>query len=413
MILRALVVLVVGLAVGVTAQEPAEQQLSSQIERRRNVIDALKHSTGHVCEGLVELSLAVPAPVVLSGLTFSARSGQWELTLSRGTRDDAVAIVQRLAEKGLCSSPAGTTKGSVVAASCTVATSRLDVALPAPRSRPLVPGQLEALQQRLAESQLELPDRPELDRSELALRTLGGKGLVTGWAPKIGPAVPAPAIDRFDLSGSGIASFLGVVDVVCGLESSKRITALETLELKQPRVRNGEWVVDFRLTGSTWRYRLEDEQKDLLVGFSAIQEPKRHEQKTTLATERSPFGPATPVFAGSARVLKGTECRNEGAVAPSRDAQLEGRALDEFSVAFVAAKGDASCAMLVDAQGKCHAISLNTKLGAGAGKVTSIDTEAVTVTRVEVLAGDRLTSTKVSLKVGRSAAAPAWFCRQN
>lgn len=411
MILRAVVVLVVGLSSGVTAQEPAEQRLSSQIERRRNVIDALKHSTAHVCEGLVELSLAVPPPVVLSGLTFSARSGRWELTLSRGTKDDAVAILQRLAEKGLCSSPVGTTKGSVGAANCTVATSRLNVALPAPKSRPLVPGQLEALQQRLAESQLELPDRPELDSSELALRALGGKGLVTGWAPTIGPAVPAPAIDRFDLSGSGIASFLGVVDLVCGLESSTRITALETLELKQPRVRNGEWVVDFRLTGNTWRYRLEDEQKDLLVGFSAVQEPKRQEQKATLATERSPFGPATPVFAGSARVLKGTECRTEGAVA--RDAQLEGRALDEFSVAFVAAKGDASCAMLVDAQNKCHAISQNTKLGAGAGKVTSIDTEAVTVTRLEVLAGDRLTSTKVSLKVGRSAAAPAWFCRQN
>lgn len=389
------------------AAAEGDEEFRSLLERRLTLIQAVRHSSESplVCRKLAELSQAVPPSAVLSRLAFSRSTGRWELTLSQGNPADAAAIVQRLVTKQLCSTPVIAPEGSAVTASCVVAESPVQVSLSAPKRRPAPPEVLKVLREKEQERQTVIPDRPELESYQLTAQDFAQRELIAGWSSKVGPAIPGPAVDRFELSGSGSGSFFGVAGLLCSLENGRRITGIDTLELQRPRVRNGEWVVDFSVTASTWRNRREDEQQDAVVAFNEMHAPK-HEDFDFLRA-RSPFGPPTAVFAGSTRVLTGEECRQEGPAPEPGD-----RELDDLAVAFVAPQGASPCAMLVDAKGECHEVRRNTKLGAGGAKVTRIDAGAVTVTRFGSRAWDgKAIRIDVALKVGARAAPPAWFCR--
>lgn len=398
------------------AAKGAPEELRALVERRLKVIDALQGSTPRLCERLVELSHAMPPAAVLSRLAYTRSTGRLELALSQGTLEDARAIVQHLVTNQLCSKPVATLEGSTVTASCVLEDSVQEVLLAAPTAHALQqPGEVAALRRAKEESQTILPDVPALESYEANLQDLAWKGQVRGWSAKIGPAVRGDAVDSFVVTATGSGPASGALELLCSLEASRRAIGVDAFVLEQPRVRNGEWAVDLSMTFTTWRYRPEDEQKEVLASFRVAQQPKAApgQQRRGFATERSPFGPPGALFAGTSLVLTGKECLKEGSALPPREGEFEGRELDEFAVVFVAAKKPPLCAMIVDSKGECHELRRNTRFGPLGAKVTQIDAQAVTLTRfASSPATDGMpVAVKTALQVRGKTAAPAWFCR--
>lgn len=390
------------------------EELRALVERRLAVIDALRNSNPRTCTRLIELSHAIPSTAVLSRLRFSRADGRFEFVLSQGTEADAKALVTSLVTAGLCATPVTKVEGTTISASCVMEAHETEVVLPAPKARPLAPRELEMLRERLETAQLQLPDVPQLDQYNAILEDVASRVMLKSWASKIGPAVRGDGVDRFDVSGTGSSSFHDLTEFICALEGGPRSTSLESFTLEQPRVRNGEWVVDFSMRGTIWRYRPEDELKEVRAVFKVAHQPAPPGKSKLVSLERSPFGAPGELFAGAPLVLTGKECRQESAVLPPTDDEFLKSELDDFAVVFVAPKATIPCAMLVDASGACRQIKRNTRFGPVGGKVTQIDTSVVTVTHYSMSSsGDgKPYAVKRSIKVRTKSEPPSWFCKQ-
>lgn len=382
---------------------PASDDLAlrAKVMRRLELQQALKQASSPACRGLAALSLAVPPTAVLSQLEFNRKGGRWDFALSQGTKADSQTLVDALLNLGLCSAASPTAHGASCLANETVVPLTLAAA-----DEPHVMKKREAagLLERLEQSRTSLPDAPELE--SIAASELATANAVTGFVWKTGPSIAGVGVDRFELSASGTSSFVGAAGFICDLTHLRRLISVDALTLGQPRVRNGEWVVDFSVKASTWRYRSEDEMTAVSLKLSTPAAVKGADDGFDFIRTRSPFGPPVPRFAGSARRPTGTECTTEASVTPLGEAEL-----DSYSVIFLSAHSTSPCAMVVDAEGRCHELRPNTAVGRL--KVTKIDEKGITLGEFRHFAdGDgKPVFHSVTLKAETTRTQPAWFCR--
>ncbi|MFT3836585.1 MAG: hypothetical protein QM723_06280 [Myxococcaceae bacterium] len=375
--------------------------LIGKTRRWAAVLEGLPTS-GSVPVTLAELSHAVPDAVVLSRVTYDRSRARWTIELSKGSKIDALAALDRLAAAGLCAHPSVTDlKG--VSASCD-ATLKAQTTKVGPESSYALNGRDEygsELQRRLGALREAVPavvtgidvvggleDTLRLD--ELDLASIDRLTTTTS-----GP------VDEIGFLVRGSAPFPVLWSAVQRLTAGRRRAVIEGLDLTAPRLRRGDWVVDFVLRVGVWRYRVEEEATE--QALSSAKEDRLTPELANRIPDRNPFGPLGETFAGSLRALKGDECRQ-----PQDVAAFDGDDLDALSVVYL---GPASrCAMVIDDRGVCHELQLSTKVGAQ--RVTRIDPSAITFGSFLTAPSGFPIKREVGLKSAPAGTKPPpWFCR--
>ncbi len=394
MFLRAAVVSLIAVALPALAHDEADERL----KRWADVIAQLRaaSTSPQVCRGLSELSLELPPTAVLSSLAFDRKSGLWSVTLSHGTQADSQATIAPLVKHGLCVDP----QTSAKSASCTASVQ------PAPPLRTPPPGEAESTkpfepvplnsgQQKEAFGMNVLVSASPAFDVELTSFAAAQQLRGVSWAR--GPAIPSGPVERFEVTAQGTGSFIRVAGLLCAFSQWGPLMSVDAFELNRPRIRNGEWVVDFAVTTSTWRYVRELASTPIRFPYP---HPRRLEgDEVDFVRTRSPFGPPAPIYAGSTRPVTGRECRDRNPTQPTADDEL-----DSYAVAFMSDR----CVMLVDEFGGCHELAMNSRMGQF--KLSRIEPNALTLVTFTQGLDSRPLRHAVSMRTGTPKPPPAWFC---
>lgn len=373
--------------------------LRARVERRHELVGHLL-GWNAVSADLATIARLTPPTVALSRLTFARASARWTLAFSKGTRAEVDAMLAELATTGVCGNPVVTQSAAGLSATCAMASERRTRRLAAASRKYAAPSEKElaVLRDRIVQSRAQLPDELDLEDLKVQLVDSAAKGYAADVTVTVtGPRADGP-LDVYGIVMTGTASLPGVWSTVANVAAQRRLVAIDLVDLTAPRVKNGEWVVDFTLHADTYRYRVEEEAQAQSFTVYAIG-PKRTAAVDALPP--SPFGDDALAVAGSRRALNGTECRTEGKPSP-----LQGFEPDAVALAYVV---ESRCAMLVDDQNGCHEVKLNERWGAG--KVTAISADAVTVTRLFQAVEGRVLPQRIVLKGPARSKPPAWFCR--
>lgn len=390
-------------ATATLAGEPAATTSQAQVERRLMVGHALR--SGRFSTAVPEaLFRAVPSNAVLSRVTFAAGTGELGFVLSAGKTAEADAIARAVSTVPGAVATAATQSNQGVYGLVTFKphlTTRTVRA--ATNVRQSDDNDERDLREKKEAAQTELPDVPRFDNRKAFLDDLFARFGVSGGASALtGPVTTGP-VDVFELSVSGSAVFDGAWALIVELSNMRRVAAIDAFELKEPRLRNGEWAVTFSIRAKLFRYRVEEELTDQVLVTRTFEDSNR----LFGPVPRNPFGPAAPVFAGSAKVPPATACRTEAGASPIGKVEL-----DELAVVYLADGVAPRCAMLVDDLGGCHVLNLNDRVESIPGaRVAHIDSTAISIVRYQLLPDGKRDPKTIALNVSTTGKPPAGFCK--
>jgi len=385
------------------AGEAADTTSQAQLERRFEVLSTLR--SGRFSTALPEaLFRAVPSNAVLSRVTFAAGTGELGFVLSAGKTAEADAIARAVSTVPGAVTIAATQSSQGVYGLVTfkphLTTRTLRAATTA---RQTDPNDERILREKRENAQTELPDVPRLEHRKAFVDDLFARfGVSAGASVLTGPVTMGP-VDVFELSLSGSTGFDGAWALIVELSNMRRLALIDAFELKEPRLRNGEWAVTFSVRAKLFRYRVEEELEDQVLAISTFEDSNSE----FLPLTRNPFGPPAPVFAGSAKVPPATACRTEAGATPIGKVEL-----DALAVVYLADGVAPRCAMLVDDTGGCHLLNLNDRVESIPGaKVAHIDSTAISIVRYQLLPDGKKYPKTIALKVATTAKPPTGFCK--
>ncbi|MBL8955774.1 MAG: hypothetical protein JNK82_33680 [Myxococcaceae bacterium] len=395
-----LLCVVVLLAADAGQPEAGGPLLRAKVERRLKLLHALGIGDDPAVTELESLARAVPAGVALARLTYSRAASRWSLELARGSTEDLAAMLVKLSSQGVCKSREVTQSAAgVVSGSCGIEAGVATEWLPAAAAALKAPSEAEqrVLLGNLEAARTRVPDEPRLDELKLQLADAAAHGFAWGVNVDVTGPKPNGAVDVYDVTMTGKASFIGAWATLSQLANLQRVIKIDFADFSAPRIENGAWSVDFTLHADAFRYREGEEgaEQELRV-FHRPAGPAPGD-----GLPPNPFGDDTTVTGGSPQAAKADACRTEGASTP-----LEGLELDALALVYVK---PGRCAMLVDTQGGCHEVRRNTRWGSG--KITDVGPRGATLTRYVPLRSGRASPLKVVLAGAPVAKPPAWFCR--
>ncbi|MFT3712786.1 MAG: hypothetical protein QM817_34475 [Archangium sp.] len=353
-------------------------EVTGTLERRLAIHRQLIDATGNSCAFLASLSNQMPESVVLSRVQYSRVPGLFSVELSEGTTAEAEELLGGMVTARLCSSPSAKVEKGVVKGSCVCASS-LDKHTVKSSTRlgsGNEDGVISVKKTQLDGTKSLLPETPSVDEAEASMRELASKygltelTLVRGAQKTLGP------VDAFPIVIHARAESANATGFMCELGFLRRVTSVESVEISNPRVEGDGWNVEFIVTTTTWRYRVEDDTKDLtLETQKSAAAPKQG--SVQIGRLRSPFGPAVArageLLSGPQRALKGTECRNVNSKTLAADAKLE-----TLTVVY----GNSKCLMVIDDIGACR-VWKRGELGAEGFKFGDLYNGIATVSRVQ------------------------------